>query len=646
LVASEAVDLGLELKEPENVKRFERTFVRVVGKQGTSFFRAYDFNAIMLYLTSALVLLALPKRFITFFALNCLGQLSKIYRKVVRQDFGVRYACARAVLQSVSQLASFNELADCRGPDGTYFAGISKKHLRRCLQDVVRNRSDELDEKEVAVLAEFAYSQVLLAQQRQDRQRKRENSFFFDLGDLGAFDIDESIAKREEAKTNILDIDAFCQATASEIIGLDTLARLFDADRKIWLGERLFTPHDISRKVHSEPGKVSKNAADATCSCMGFASSMLGVARGRTSSSPSSSNTPNPGSLTVATSTPGVQTSEWKVKAEIDRHKLAALTPNHPARHVSTISSAHRASLMTMFGPQPSETGMQMVQDGAEIHVETTHTSIDAESNIVRTLCISVKRLESIVGDLHSQVEALQAGLQQEQNLRHASETAMREETQRAMKAVSEQAALRTDLAVRGNSRGSSIAGGNENLPSNINNNIGTIHGRCDSGLQPRSVATMPEFIKLRQEVLEAITQQDGRVETLAQRAVERQLELHMVRLEQMRRSEAIPMPIPRNPTPRSPTGRKNPSSGEVTRNSTAPPDRYDTATTLSPRSKSKIDEYHADQAAQTQRLEESLEALAQRVDSLPDQGPTMSVRLPDCFTTARRKMTPSTQTL
>merc|ERR1712008_192339 len=114
----------------------------------------------------------------------------------------------------------------------------------------------------------------------------------------------------------------------------------------------------------------------------------------------------------------------------------------------------------------------------------------------------------------------LQEDLEKEQILRYASEAALREEMHRAMKVCSEQVALRTDFALASNSRGEK----------------GNMSGRSDSNgpPQPRHAAMSQDLARLRHEVYDAITRQEGRLQ-----AAEKHIALHLESLEQVQLPES-----------------------------------------------------------------------------------------------------------
>jgi len=555
LVASELVDTALELKKPGSIQRLHRTVLRMVGGQGNSYFRAYDFNAVLFYFTSSLVLLALPRNMIYWFALNCLGHLSVIYRHVVVQEFGVRYACARAVMQFVSHSVCFYGLADCRqGPGGSGETGMSQKRLKDCLKGVVLHREDQLDEQEVSVLSDFAYRQILKAQ---EQSKKRGGSLSIDLGDIGNFEIGNGEIESDMLGTDkIVDIDGFCQATGSEIIGLDTLVKLFDADRAVWPGERLFTPNDIWQNVHKQ-----RRQQLSISSCLffrifrSFATRMF-----RGASSTEASRSSKPETATVQT-----------IGESAQKPPLPRGFSNHLRE-------------MALFGEEAAEPPVQSILKWQDSEEDQTTESVRANS--VRAQCVhghagmmSVERIERTLDDLckcvqvlqtdlekekslrYANEKVLQTDLEKEKNLRYANEKALREEMQRALKACSEQTALRTDLALASNGKKSS--------DHHHHYHYGDFH----YGLQPEptdttdtslDVAGLREDVlrvitqhsaSLRQEVLEAITQQeasfrkevlqaafqqDSRLEALARQEAESQILLHMQSADQVKQPDSV----------------------------------------------------------------------------------------------------------
>jgi len=232
--------------------------IRVIGKLGNSFFRAREPNAVLVYITSALVLLQLPMKLVRFIALNCLGRLSRIYNSVVVQDFDVVYHCARAIVLLASQSVCFLELADKPGPDGDDYGGISRQRMLERVQAVVRHRAGVLDAGEVTALSDFAFK-------RMRTTSKVMSHGLMDLKEFSAFGFHPFRCKASKRDSvdgqaeEILDIDHFCRATGSDALSLEDVVALFDRDRRFFPGERFFTPPELWRQVHA--GERRRSAA-------------------------------------------------------------------------------------------------------------------------------------------------------------------------------------------------------------------------------------------------------------------------------------------------------------------------------------------------------------------------------------------------
>merc|ERR1719329_897439 len=71
----------------------ERYGVLVVCRDGRTFFRYPDVNVMIVNVTSILVFLAIPMRVVAFFAVNFLGHLSTIYKRVLYEEFSISKSC-------------------------------------------------------------------------------------------------------------------------------------------------------------------------------------------------------------------------------------------------------------------------------------------------------------------------------------------------------------------------------------------------------------------------------------------------------------------------------------------------------------------------------------------------------------------------
>jgi len=258
---AQSTDLGVRTKEDGMTERYQRAYMRVIGKPGNSFFRAWDANAILLFVTSSLVLLSLPKMIVRFFTLHCLGQLSKIYKSVIEQEFDISHYCARAVIQLASQSASFAGLSGSGRSDGLSLRGLLDK-----VRNVVGS-CDYLDKSEIEVLVSFAFRHALCtdifgvkpsaASQQQSFVEKGKHGIrrFVGLWEqmrTPARDTWEGTNKAE------LDIGNFCYVTGNEHLSLESIACLFDRDRSPSIGERLFMPRGLWNQVHEQHHDVEQ----------------------------------------------------------------------------------------------------------------------------------------------------------------------------------------------------------------------------------------------------------------------------------------------------------------------------------------------------------------------------------------------------
>jgi len=227
-------------KQPGILERRLDVKISLLRHSETSFFRAHDLMASVMYATSVMVILGLVNTVFRFFALFCLGQLSTIYASVVNPIFDVQHHCAKAVMQLVSQSVSFVQLTD-RSSDGVVErGGISRKRMVERLMAINHHRHADLDGKEVLALADFAFTNVAASQ-----PMSKTLTGLFGTGS-------GKKTKCTDAAQAFIDIDHFCQATGSDTMSIDTIAHLFDRDRRSYPLERFFFPTSLWVWVHDD----------------------------------------------------------------------------------------------------------------------------------------------------------------------------------------------------------------------------------------------------------------------------------------------------------------------------------------------------------------------------------------------------------
>jgi len=147
-------------------------------------------------------------------------------------------------------------------------------------------------------------------------------------------------------------------------------------------------------------------------------------------------------------------------------------------------------------------------EEGAEN--DATEWNDDVTDERVQTLGIQVQRLELTINDMHRCINGLKLEVEQEQHLRHASEQALRDEMSRSLRVVTEQVALRADLAMANSARGSG---------SNVAHDIQQ---------QP-----VQDLAVLRQEMLATVAELESGAQQLARQAAKQQIDLLWPALQQ-----------------------------------------------------------------------------------------------------------------
>jgi len=260
--------------------------------------------------------------------------------------------------------------------------------------------------------------------------------------------------------------------------------------------------------------------------------------------------------------------------------------------------------------------------------VETDSHAIGLNKEVtderVQALGIQVQRHEATIKDMSLCINGLKLEVQHEQHLRHASEQALRDEMSRSLRTVTEQVALRTDLAVTNASRGSSstVAHGIRQQPvqdlAELRQDILAMVTELEGGAQQLAHQAAKQQIELtwpalEQQVRAVVTEVEGRAQDLARQTAAQQIELLLPTLEQQMYSQRASSSVESDDTSVLHGVGANPRLNSC-----------------------------EDQAQQLLRLEESMEDLRQRVhvrerESRPLQ--TISGQLPECLN--RRGETP-----
>jgi len=178
--------------------------------------------------TSIVVLLQIPLKVVLFFTLTCLGELSKLYKRVIIQNFDIEHETASMAVTLMSNSVTFLELSDCIV--GTQkFPGISKARMGERMKAALQQRRDVLNDSELQAFVACCFE-----------------SLVWDRGDQ----LHLSNQKQDETEEGIIDIDTFnLYSSMNHSVDLPTAVNLFDVDRKRRILESLFTPPAVHRAL-------------------------------------------------------------------------------------------------------------------------------------------------------------------------------------------------------------------------------------------------------------------------------------------------------------------------------------------------------------------------------------------------------------
>lgn len=126
-----------------------------VSVQARGSFKFFDYNALLLVITSSVVLLSVPGTIMGFIAMYAVGRLSKVYSALAVENFAIvdRFHCVCARL--LGYKSSFNMLTN-----GTMM--LSADDLDANLQDVLKSEIDSgvLNKEEIDKLSKFMYGEM------------------------------------------------------------------------------------------------------------------------------------------------------------------------------------------------------------------------------------------------------------------------------------------------------------------------------------------------------------------------------------------------------------------------------------------------------------------------------------------------------
>eukprot|EP00931_Biecheleriopsis_adriatica_P005101 TRINITY_DN10665_c0_g1_i1.p1 TRINITY_DN10665_c0_g1~~TRINITY_DN10665_c0_g1_i1.p1 ORF type:complete len:834 (+),score=119.74 TRINITY_DN10665_c0_g1_i1:88-2502(+) len=171
-------------------------------------FGHFDLNTLLGALVDIIVLQGIPRRIMLLVCLLCLGVRSTVYRNATQQPFSLPEFVCGSVARKLSYAVAFQTFSKQHGSDVSDLGAMTKEDFTRILSKFLWRHckgGDVLDQKEIEVVGSFLYEA-------------------FDMDRSGGVDMDEWITV----------------AGNDEPMQLGHLATMFDVDRKLGIGERIF----------------------------------------------------------------------------------------------------------------------------------------------------------------------------------------------------------------------------------------------------------------------------------------------------------------------------------------------------------------------------------------------------------------------
>lgn len=228
----------------------------------------YDVNNIILNVSALVVYVSLPIIFIKFFAVYCLGHLSKIYRAVIYAKFNIAAECGRTATRLMSSTSSFHSLEDVTDADGDGIhgdTGISRRAMASYIEDVMKHRDQELDEAEIRQFVNLAFNEI----DTEDIQNEAPTTV---MGNIKAmlidvFDIDAGYGSRKKSGdgfTANINLDEFNNAFHSAFpMNFESVVKLFDKDRNFGILEGCFMPDKLKEAIKRSRNTTERSDSEA-----------------------------------------------------------------------------------------------------------------------------------------------------------------------------------------------------------------------------------------------------------------------------------------------------------------------------------------------------------------------------------------------
>lgn len=205
------------------------------------FFHYTSLNAIILHITSALVLLSLPTKFMLFVMSVLLGPLSSIYRKIIYEDLVVRRSTCNMLMNLLCHSASFSDLMDTHQSNSGGAGLISQT---QCAEQLLEAMPVATTREERNRIVNFVFSSI------QDSCRTQLDS---------KRDVEEQCAK-EQAALDLQSFTAACSYLNPKIF--TDIIHIFDPSRQHGLLEWIFMPTELRTPRNASGTSSTKATAE------------------------------------------------------------------------------------------------------------------------------------------------------------------------------------------------------------------------------------------------------------------------------------------------------------------------------------------------------------------------------------------------
>jgi len=176
-----------------------------------------DPELVFYLLIAVIVCMGIPSRMISFFVVNCLGQLSEVYRNAIYQAYSLREEAAAMAMKMIVNQMVFMEIIDTP-------QGISKYRMSTRVRASLAKRLGELNPPDVERFLDFCFRSLV----------------------------------KSDQKAHSIDIERF-QVACSNIQSFMDVILLFSHQRKPSLLEALFTPGVIAQAAWTETEVAEEN---------------------------------------------------------------------------------------------------------------------------------------------------------------------------------------------------------------------------------------------------------------------------------------------------------------------------------------------------------------------------------------------------